>query len=121
MTKQRRLILLLCIILLCVLLLGASLFTLSELNTVNPVSAAIGLFRVCILEEPYVQIQHFSPVYLSQPEDGFDLFLAKMQEWGYTHLPEAQMGSVHYFESAGGEQIGVRFLVNSYFAKWIWY
>ncbi len=117
MTKKRFLIFLL----LLLLVAGAGLYTLAEFGSWNPVSTAIGLVRVCIFQEPYAQIGILSKAYVSQSEHGFDLFLSAMEQWGYTHLPEEQMGSVHLFQDSAGNPQQVRFLVNAYYAKWIWY
>lgn len=117
MRNGKCLVLILCIFLLVI----AALLTYSELGTLNPFAAAVGLARVCLFDEPYVQTGFLSKAWLSQPEDGFDLLQSVMADMGYTHLPEEQMGSVFLFENADGKQQQVRYLVNAHFAKWIWY
>ena len=103
------------------LLVIGSIATYKALGTLNPVMAAVGLARVCLFDDDYARTGIFTKAYVSQNEGGFDLFLTKMADWGYIHLPEEQMGSTHIFADKNGELTRVTFLVNRYFAKWIWY
>lgn len=108
------------IFLLTVILIASSLSTMSEFGTPNSIATAIGLFRVCVLDEAYAQIGYLSKVYLGNPENGFDIFLSVMQDMGYIHHPEEQMGSMHWFTNTEGQWVKVLFYINAYYSKWIW-
>ena len=107
------------IVLTAVLILSC-LFTAYEYDTFNAPATAVGLVRVCLLDAPYAQIGFLHPVYLGNPENGFDLFLSTMADMGYTHHPEEQMGALHWFTDADGNWVKVLFRINAYYSRWVW-
>lgn len=114
MKKTKRIALLLCI---AIFLSCFACF--AELRIWNPLSAGMGLFGVCVLGKECVVVQRIpSRVVLAQPS--LDVLFSVMEQWGYTSLPEEQMGSMHTFLSPSGEQERVLVQMNGYFAKWIW-
>jgi len=103
------------------ILLGSCLLCLKEYGSPNPFATALGLLRVCVLDRDYAQLRLDGRSYLGNSKGGMDLFLDTMEVWGYRHLPDEQMGSVHLFQAPDGSLVRVRFLINAYYAKWIWY
>ena len=101
-------------------LLVSCLFTAYKFDTFNAPAVAVGLVRVCLLDEPYSQIGFIRPVYLGNPEDGFDIFISAMADLGYIHHPEEQMGALHWFEDADGNWVKVLFRINAYYSRWVW-
>lgn len=108
------------LLLLAALLAASCLFTALKFSTFNAPATAVGLVRVCLLDAPYSQIGFLNPVYLGSPDGGFDLFISTMEDMGYTHHPEEQMGSLHWFEDGDGNWVKVLFYINAYYSKWIW-
>ena len=117
MKKTKRIV---AVIVLAVFLIPACLFTAHEFDTFNAPAAVIGLVRVCLLDAPYAQIGFLQPAFLGNPDNGFNLFLAAMEEMGYTHLPEEQMGALHWFTDAEGNLVKVLFRINAYYSRWVW-
>lgn len=109
------------LLLLAIVLAAATLFTYAEFGSLNPAATAVGLVKVCACDAPYAQTGYLSRAYVAQTDDGLDLFIRTMTDWGYTHLPDEQMGSVYFFQDAAGHHQPVRFLQNAHFAKWMWY
>ena len=106
-------------IFIALVLLTAVFVSFSELQVWNPFAAAIGIVRVGILAENYAQVQQYpNRVVIAQPS--LDVLYSTMDTWGYTALPEEQMGSTHVFQNSAGELEHIRVQMNGYFAKWIW-
>lgn len=102
------------------ILVVSCLFTAYQFDTFNAPATAVGLVRVCLLDAPYSQIGFLQPVYLGNPEDGFDIFISTMADLGYIHHPEEQMGALHWFEDAHGNWVKVLFRINAYYSRWVW-
>ncbi len=109
------------LLLLAIVFAAATLFTYAEFGSLNPAATAVGLVQVCVSDEPYVQTGYLEKAYVAQSEGGLDLFIHTMEDWGYTHLPDEQLGSVYFFLDSAGQRQPVRFQQNAHFAKWIWY
>ena len=107
------------IVLVAVLILSC-LLTAYEYDTFNAPATVVGLARVCLWDAPYAQIGFIRPVYLGNPENGYDLFLSAMADMGYIHHPEEQMGALHWFEDADGNWVKVLFRINAYYSRWVW-
>ena len=105
---------------LILILIASCLFTLAKYETMNAPAVAAGLLRVCLLDEPCAQIGSFPRVYLGNAENGFDVFINTMENWGYTHHPEEQMGALYWFTDAEGNWFHVLFRRNAHYSTWIW-
>lgn len=105
---------------LVVIFLAMSFWTLSQLGSVSPITASVGLFRVFVLDAEYARISLFPRAYLSPSENALEVFLTTMEHMGYEHHPEEQLGSLHWFTTQQGEWIKVVYSVNDYYATWIW-
>ena len=110
----------LCIFIVAVLLLCSVFFSIETFGTPNSPAVAVGLFRICVLDAPYTQVGFLSKAFIGNPEDGFSLFLSAMNDMGYIHHPEEQMGSLHCFTDQDGNWVKVLFRINAYYSKWIW-
>ena len=107
--------------LLLVFALCMSFFTLSRFGGISPFTAAAGFFRVLVLGEDYARVCLLPRAYILKPTpEAGQQFLEAMAQWGYTHLPEEQMGALHWFEAEDGTQIKLCCRSNAYFTLWYW-
>ena len=106
--------------LLIIVLIASCLFTFSEYGTLNAPAVFVGLIRVCLLDAPYVRVGRYPDVFFGNPENGFQIFINAMEEMGYTHHPQEQMGSLYWFTDRHGNWVKVLFRINACYSKWIW-
>lgn len=107
--------------LLLVFLLAMSFFTLSRFGGISPVTASVGCFRVLVLREDFARVSLLPRAYILQStQEAEEAFLDAMAQWGYTHHPQEQMGSLHWFETEDGQWVKVCCRVNGYFTLWYW-
>lgn len=109
-----------CWILVAILVI-TSLFTISQFGSISPVTFMAGAFRVLVLGADYARASLLPRAYLTQPNaDGALAFLDAMEQWGYTHHPEEQMGQLHWFTTEDGAWFKVAYTCNAYYGKWVW-
>lgn len=114
--KRRRILAAFAALALAAALLAACLFSLLTFGTANFVSAAWGLARVTLLEEPWAEVSDTPRVVLAAPDDDLTDYMAGR---GFAENEEERMGALRVFEKDGVQE-RVLCGVNRYFARWVW-
>lgn len=114
--KRRRILAAFAALTLAAALLAACLFSLLTFGTANFVSAAAGLARVTLLEEPWAEIAREPKVVLAAPETDLTDYMAAR---GFAENEQERMGALRVFEKDGVQE-RVLCGVNRYFARWVW-
>ena len=97
-------------------LLAACLFSSAVFGTANFVSAAAGLARVTLLNEPWAEIAREPKVVLAAPETDLTDYMAAR---GFAENEQERMGALRVFEKDGAKEY-VLCSVNRWFARWVW-
>ena len=85
-------------------------------GTANFVSAAAGLARVTLLNEPWAEIAREPKVVLAAPETSITDYMAGR---GFAENEQERMGALRVFEKDGAKEY-VLCSVNRWFARWVW-
>lgn len=114
--KRRRILAAFAALALAAALLAACLFSAAAFGTANFVSAAAGLARVTLLNEPWAEIAREPKVVLAAPETDLTDYMAAR---GFAENEQERMGALRVFEKDGVQE-RVLCGVNRYFARWVW-
>lgn len=114
--KRRRILAAFAALALAAALLAACLFSAATFGTANFVSAAWGLARVTLLNEPWAEIAREPKVVLAAPETSITDYMAAR---GFAENEQERMGALRVFEKDGVQE-RVLCGVNRYFARWVW-
>ena len=114
--KRRRALAAFAALALAAALLAACLFSLLTFGTANFVSAAAGLARVTLLNEPWAEIAREPKVVLAAPETDLTDYMAAR---GFAENEQERMGALRVFEKDGAKEY-VLCSVNRWFARWVW-
>lgn len=113
--KRRRILAAFAALALAAALLAACLFS-AAFGTANFVSAAAGLARVTLLNEPWAEIAREPKVVLAAPETDLTDYMAAR---GFAENEQERMGALRVFEKDGAKEY-VLCSVNRWFARWVW-
>lgn len=114
--KRRRILAAFAALALAAALLAACLFSAAAFGTANFVSAAAGLARVTLLNEPWAEIAREPKVVLAAPETSITDYMAAR---GFAENEQERMGALRVFEKDGAKEY-VLCSVNRWFARWVW-
>ena len=114
--KRRRALAAFAALALAAALLAACLFSLLTFGTANFASAAWGLARITLLEEPWAEVSAAPRVVLAAPDADLTDYMAGR---GFAENEEERMGALRVFEKDGIQE-RVLCGVNRYFARWVW-
>ena len=114
--KRRRALAAFAALALAAALLAACLFSAAAFGTANFVSAAAGLARVTLLNEPWAEIAREPKVVLAAPETSITDYMAAR---GFAENEQERMGALRVFEKDGAKEY-VLCSVNRWFARWVW-
>lgn len=114
--KRRRILAAFAALALAAALLAACLFSLLTFGTANFVSAAWGLARVTLLNEPWAEIAREPKVVLAASETDLTDYMAAR---GFAENEQERMGALRVFEKDGAKEY-VLCSVNRWFARWVW-
>lgn len=77
------------------ILFGSSeVVCLAKFGSKNPVRTAVGLYRVVVLDEPFVLVQDYPQVFIAKPGSSLKDW---MENQGYHEMYNEQAGSLHKF------------------------
>ena len=114
--KRRRILAAFAALALAAALLAACLFSAAAFGTANFVSAAAGLARVTLLNEPWAEIAREPKVVLAASEISITDYMAAR---GFVENEQERMGALRVFEKVGAKEY-VLCSVNRWFARWVW-
>ena len=114
--KRRRALAAFAALALAAALLAACLFSAAAFGTANFVSAAAGLARITLLNEPWAEIAREPKVVLAAPETDLTDYMAAR---GFAENEQERMGALRVFEKGGAKEY-VLCSVNRWFARWVW-
>lgn len=114
--KRRRALAAFAALALAAAMLAACLFSLLTFGTANFASAAWGLARVTLLNEPWAEIAREPKVVLAAPETDLTDYMAAR---GFAENEQERMGALRVFEKDGAKEY-VLCSVNRWFARWVW-
>lgn len=114
--KRRRALAAFAALALAAAMLAACLFSLLTFGTANFASAAWGLARVTLLNEPWAEIASGPKVVLAPPEADLTEYMAVR---GFAENEQERMGALRVFEKDGAKEY-ILCSVNRYFARWVW-
>ena len=114
--KRRRILAAFAALALAAALLAVCLFSAAAFGTANFVSAAAGLARITLLNEPWAEIAREPKVVLAAPETSITDYMAAR---GFAENEQERMGALRVFEKDGAKEY-VLCSVNRWFARWVW-
>ena len=114
--KRRRALAAFAALALAAAMLAACLFSLLTFGTANFASAAWGLARVTLLNEPWAEIASEPKVVLAAPDAHITDYMAGR---GFAENEQERMGALRVFEKDGAKEYSLC-SVNRYFARWVW-
>lgn len=114
--KRRRALAAFAALALAAAMLAACLFSLLTFGTANFASAAWGIARVTLLNEPWAEIASEPKVVLAAPDAHITDYMAGR---GFAENEQERMGALRVFEKDGVQE-RVLCGVNRYFARWVW-
>lgn len=122
--KKKIVIIVICVILVLILL-GATLFSISKFNVINPFSSFTGMMKILVGFDEYVVVQEwpqkivFSKSNETGGRSGKDYLDEYMESLGYEELKNEQMGGILCYTNGVIKQY-IGYSTNSYYSKWTW-
>lgn len=122
--KKKVIIIVICVILVLILL-GATLFSISKFNVINPFSSFTGMMKILVGFDEYVVVQEwpkkivFSKSNETGGRSGKDYLDEYMESLGYEELKNEQTGGTLCYTNGVIKQY-IGYSTNSYYSKWTW-
>ena len=122
--KKKVVIIVICVILVLILL-GATLFSISKFNVINPFSSFTGMMKILVGIDEYVIVQEwpqkivFSKSNETGGKSGKEYLDEYMESLGYEELKNEQMGGTLCYTNGVIKQY-ISYSTNSYYTTWTW-
>lgn len=116
--KNKKIKIIISVICVIVLFAVTSIVSLTKFNTPNSVAVAFSVTKLYITDAEYVEIQNAPRIVISERGD-MNGFFEALEEEGYTHLEDEQMGSMCFFEKDGQKE-AVMHSGNKFYSLWTW-